>query len=513
MAGNPFSARASFQVQDPNVAANALLNAGINLEQTNRRNFQSGLNNAITQAAAIQRQKQVDQAKMARQLEDEQFRRDQLASQQAFAREQRSELLKQKAADKASDVRKLMDFENISLQKSQNLAQHKQNLLTIRADIIKNATTGGNLNSDVIKSELGKLDKELEAADVALGLNELERNQVQLSAGVTGINGEVPVSEQTSFESAGQGAFTSGLRPDEMTGLEPEVGQQEQDLTFTPQVDPEVQAIADSFKLQFNLKRAKTIAEIAENRGDTKKIQDLIEVPNKIRSIGQELGTTEDEKFLFDDIADRVDLVTADESGSKQYGKDRQAYFAPGGRAMVGEVIKVSDDLREQMMDVIEAGGTIRGFDTNAIQALTQRIAGGDSEGALAIMNKQLEEGFIGKRGKLSREQADALSRSMFANYRKMLGPLTSVNRTLFNSVGTQTEGDMDRAIGFLIPIGSSAETSFDNLDNAIGTFEGLLIQNDAYYGNIKGAKRQFKKYKDEGYSFDELGSSVRVDD
>jgi hypothetical protein len=76
--------QASFEVRDPSQAAANLLQSQVALTNNERTNFQTGINNAITQAAANMRNQQNNQAEMIRQMEKQAFDR-----QQAVAAEDR----------------------------------------------------------------------------------------------------------------------------------------------------------------------------------------------------------------------------------------------------------------------------------------------------------------------------------------------------------------------------------------------------------------------------------------
>jgi hypothetical protein len=74
MSSNPFTAQASFNVMNPQASANSLLNAVVTERVNDKKNFQSGLNNAIMQVATNVRNQRAQEAAMARQLQQQEAR-------------------------------------------------------------------------------------------------------------------------------------------------------------------------------------------------------------------------------------------------------------------------------------------------------------------------------------------------------------------------------------------------------------------------------------------------------
>lgn len=102
--------QASFQVRDPNQAAASLLGNQVSLTNNKRSNFQSGVNNAIAQAAGNLRNQRAQEGAMQRELAREQAAED-LTRQRAQMTLQNDLTLQQfKQRDEASNIASFLDI-------------------------------------------------------------------------------------------------------------------------------------------------------------------------------------------------------------------------------------------------------------------------------------------------------------------------------------------------------------------------------------------------------------------
>lgn len=167
MAGNPFSARASFTVGDPNVPANALAQLATSERQSDARNFQSGINNAITQAAQSRRNQLNNQAAMERQVEAEAFRRqlqqeqNSFAQQQAIAKEDRAFKRQFQGQDAVNNllIKSVETAGKLGLSKDQ-LGE----LVSGGLEAIQQNNTDGSVNNELATSFLEKLTPQQQEA-------------------------------------------------------------------------------------------------------------------------------------------------------------------------------------------------------------------------------------------------------------------------------------------------------------------------------------------------------------
>lgn len=450
--------QASFQVRDPNQAAASLLGNQVSLTNNKRSNFQSGVNNAIAQAAGNLRNQRAQEGAMQRELAREQAAED-LTRQRAQMTLQNDLTLQQfKQRDEASNIASFLDI----------------------GGKLSESVTAGNLTPQMAtQMQNQELVRRLQLNPE----NQQFRNMARMTFGEAGAPLE---EEQLDALIAGDTALIESSQ-------------------------------TEAIQSQLNLKRQKAVAEAvdAQNKAGSstvalKQQQQILGAPDRIEEFSQQLATDSVEAEVFSSIAEDVKLATSTDTGAKEYAKDQVEYLKPGGKELLLTTITVGEDMQKTLKEIKKAGGTIRGFSTGFMQAMTSKMLGGDGEGAIALVNKQLEEGFVEDQGTLSDERAKELSTKLFADYKKLLGPYTSINRNVFNNVGTQTEGDFDRGIGFFFPLGGSADAALDNLENAIGVFEGITIKSDLYYGREQPAAKLFADFKSKGYTFDERGTVIK---
>lgn len=506
MAGNPFSARASFQVQDPNVPASNLLNAAINLEQTNRRNFQQGLNNAIQQAASLQRQKQSDEAQMAREIQREDFARQQQAASQAFERQNQLEQQKLAQGRQASDINAAIQFERNSLQQSKDLFQHKNNLVAKKADIIDRANQADNLGSEGVQNVLDLFDKEIQAADVALGLNEQRR--AEITAGVSGINGQDPAAGQAAFESAATQAFPGELLADEQAGLSPIT----EEIGLEQAIDPSIQGRADSLKLTFEAKQAETAANLAEESAKAQPPRVISEEETRQTAreiLGQE-PTNEEVKF-FKELDEQRDQRTKGTKATKtKYINDGATYNENTGSLF--DVDQNAANLSDAVKFAKSRGVEIDINAQSALRALTDKVIDSDdNEGAQELLNEMRAVNIFKFPKDFPEDQKQAIENQYLTALDQITGSSSFIARGAGNT-GVLTAKDVQFAMKRYISLNGGMDQFIDNLEKGRASTAASQMRGGYLYQNELATKGWKDKLDSLGYEISEQGSAIKKD-
>ena len=337
---------ASFNVVNPVEALKEITSQNNTKEIGRQQNFQSGIDNAITQAASTLRSQQDQQAAMARQIEAQR-------AKEIFERQQILDKMKYDAQAGNTDVGKAIEFSKLSQANAQSIAEHRMNLVSKKGQMQLEAAKYGFQNDPQFQNTMALFDKQIAASDVALG-------------------GDPAVANPQDFSATIPGGLTGGV------SAQPEPAP----------IDPMVAQMGAGLKSVFELKKAETSAKIFEANG---KVADSVPVTldnSKEMAkelIGREPTANEARLFLQADQT-RANAMNTKESKSK-YFKDALEYSGDVSPQLL-DVHQNTDNMLNAMELAKQYNVSI---DTNAQSALRagldKALLAKDSDAALEVVD------------------------------------------------------------------------------------------------------------------------------
>lgn len=495
--------QASFNVVNPVNVLETITNQNAQEEIGRQRNFQSGVNNAIAQAAANMRGRQAQEAEMARQLEAQAFKQQEAATQRAYEQQQLLEATKQSTQKELADINKVIAFNKGSIDQSNNLAQHRLNLLSKKADLELRAAETGFSDNEKFRNVMSYLDNELEATNSALGLP-----AASTSVGVSGINGQVPVEEQTAFEAAPG----STLLPDEMSGLQPIT---EQLSASTVEEDPYVSEMANSLKNTFKLKQLETESKIAKANGE---IQDSIDIPVTKEIVKQTadeifspLGVeaTKEEVELFESQDETRKDILKDKTATSDYKKKKAVYNDTNSNLFV------VDDSAKTLQNTLEKAKRLKvDIDINAqntLRALLDKaIDSEDNEGAQELLAEIKSLNIFDFPPSVPKEIREEITNDYLTALDQMEAYSSFIARGAGNT-GVLTAKDVQKAMKKYISMNGNIDQFIQNLEKGRANVAADMMRQGYYYQNDYATKNWKKALIDMGYKVDSRGVATKV--
>lgn len=463
--------QASFQVLNPTQAANNLLNNATALEQTNRRNFQSGLNNAITQAAAIQRQQQSDRAQMERQLEAEAFKAQQLAAQQAFARQS-----SQAAAERQlkKELTSTQNFSNIigDIAKNSSSVGEAKARAKLAFDMINSQSQQlGIENNPVVEDELNALESIFNPGENQTSVADTGDNFIRQAGDDTPLSGGIE-SAKPDFDLS-QGIFDS---------IERRVKTQQADL---------------------DVKSAK--ADTAQ-----KEVQ-VIKEQNNLRNQTKEAvleSTSEEGRLAEEAIYANLDRERAALQGEKDFKKDRKEFIGTSRELKpLGRVLnKHRDAIRS-----LEASGL--DFDPSAlsaVRAIVETVGDSEADAVQEVTKKIKFSNVFSGESTLS----EAQQKKLFNDYliaEAQLQAKGSRLAKLGGETGNLSNPDVTRAISQFQILGvADSETYLQNLQTGLDNLYSGMTQQAYFFDNMGEFSSWRRLMSEQGLEFNIDGLPTR---
>tara|TARA_R110000822_G_scaffold25185_4_gene76371 strand:+ start:6621 stop:8651 length:2031 start_codon:yes stop_codon:yes gene_type:complete len=485
---NPYSARASFEVRDPTVAANALLSNQVSLTNNKRTNFQTGINTAITQAAASQRDRLQQEAAMARQLQTEDANKQEAIRKQTYEEQKALEQLKLDFRGKTTDSSNAINYTKLSQENSNSIAQHRMNLMAKKGELQLEAAKFGLTNDPGFQNTLKTYDHSIKATNLALG---------------------IPDEEQSISESSFQ---TTGTDP--VTGLPAP-----KEATTTP-VDPMLQQMADGLKGSFDtknlaIKKAQLEVNKLEKEVGISNPAAVAEKQKLINGVFQDLQEngvpiSQDEIQLYTALEDKRQRASTGEASKK---------FAEAARVSTTEI---SPKLKELNVDLNSMNKSFKSamslgvrVDSNAMKearAVLSRV-GGDNSAGISEMVESLKasnifdfKGAINPDGSPVTEGQKKQIKNDFITGLNQLEASSPFLARQGGETGTLTNQDIMRALRtFVSPSGDISEF-VNNMDRGITKLQAGMSRNAYMYEDMGDFHYWRQALDDSGYKLTKDG-------
>lgn len=461
---------ASFNVVNPATALGTV--TGQNAQDINnqRTNFQNGVNTAITQAASTYRQRLQEQEAMARQLETQQFNRQQ-------------EFVKAELAQKAADAADERAFKS-QYQSAQNLN-----------DYITNVVTTGQ------KAGLGEeqIRKSLNIGLMQFVKNSRDPDMQQLAQSILDESAVADIQANPSQESTAFGT-------DPVTGaLTGGVSAVQKEPSFVGSISSQVQREIRKQDAEIAAAEAKAGYKSPESLAAKQAVID--QTFAALQAEGVDL--TPEEVSLYQTLdADRQKSTTGE--ASKKFAERSDLY----SNVVSPKLKELQVDIKSMHKALKDAGDLGVRINPNAnkeVRAFLSRVGGTESAG-ITEWTEALKAAniFDFSRSNLSLEQQQEIKNNFITG----LNQLESAGAYLARAggeTGALTNQDILRAMKTYISTSGDYKEFIGNMERGLVKLESNMAKDGYLYEDMADFHHWRKSLADEGYKLDRAGVAQKI--